>query len=163
RYLQTQPDIDVLLIDIMMPEQDGIDTIREIRKIRACRDLPIIAVTAKAMKGDREKCLEAGAWDYLSKPVDTGLMIGGLRARVRPEILRTKVKVSVHLDLRAQQAKRQAEEHISLAEERAARAAAERATQRSAFLARASVALSGSLDFEATTYELLRLVVAFIS
>ena len=83
RYLQTQPDIDVLLIDIMMPEQDGIDTIREIRKIRACRDLPIIAVTAKAMKGDREKCLEAGAWDYLSKPVDTGLMIGVLRAWLR--------------------------------------------------------------------------------
>jgi CheY-like chemotaxis protein len=83
RYLQTQPDIDVLLIDIMMPEHDGIDTIREIRKIRACRDLPIIAVTAKAMKGDREKCLEAGAWDYLSKPVDTGLIVGVLRAWLR--------------------------------------------------------------------------------
>jgi HAMP domain-containing protein/signal transduction histidine kinase/CheY-like chemotaxis protein len=80
RHLQAQPDIDVVLMDIMMPELDGIDTIREIRKIPACRDLPIIAVTAKAMKGDREKCMEAGAWDYLSKPVDTELMVGVLRA-----------------------------------------------------------------------------------
>ncbi len=67
-------------MDIMMPEMDGIDTIREIRKIPACKDLPIIAVTAKAMKGDREKCMEAGAWDYLSKPVDTDLMVGTLRS-----------------------------------------------------------------------------------
>jgi CheY-like chemotaxis protein len=77
--LQT-PDIDVILMDIMMPEMDGIDTIREIRKIPACKHVPIIAVTAKAMKGDREKCMEAGAWDYLSKPVDTDLMVGVLRA-----------------------------------------------------------------------------------
>ncbi len=80
RHLQAHPDIDVVLMDIMMPELDGIDTIREIRKIPACRELPIIAVTAKAMKGDREKCMEAGAWDYLSKPVDTELMVGVLRA-----------------------------------------------------------------------------------
>jgi CheY-like chemotaxis protein len=80
RYLQAQPDVDVVLMDIMMPEIDGIDTIREIRKLHACKDLPIIAVTAKAMKGDREKCIEAGAWDYLSKPVETELMIGMLRA-----------------------------------------------------------------------------------
>jgi signal transduction histidine kinase/DNA-binding response OmpR family regulator/HAMP domain-containing protein len=80
RHLQAHPDIDVVLMDIMMPELDGVDTIREIRKIPACRDLPIIAVTAKAMKGDREKCMEAGAWDYLSKPVDTELMVGVLRA-----------------------------------------------------------------------------------
>jgi len=63
-----------------MPEIDGIDTIREIRKLTTCKDLPIIAVTAKAMKGDREKCIEAGAWDYLSKPVEAELMIGMLRA-----------------------------------------------------------------------------------
>ena len=77
---RTQPNVDVVLMDIMMPEIDGIDTIREIRKIPRMPDLPIIAVTAKAMKGDREKCMEAGAWDYLSKPVDTELMIGVLRA-----------------------------------------------------------------------------------
>ena len=80
RRLQERADIDVVLMDIMMPELDGIETIREIRRIHACRDLPIIAVTAKAMKGDREKCMEAGAWDYLSKPVDTELMIGVLQA-----------------------------------------------------------------------------------
>jgi signal transduction histidine kinase/CheY-like chemotaxis protein/HAMP domain-containing protein len=80
RYLQGQPDVDVVLMDIMMPEIDGIDTIREIRKLGTCKDLPIIAVTAKAMKGDREKCIEAGAWDYLSKPVEAELMIGMLRA-----------------------------------------------------------------------------------
>ena len=78
--LKSGTAVDVLLMDIMMPEMDGIDTIREIRKLPGCRDLPIIAVTAKAMKGDREKCMEAGAWDYLSKPVDTDLMIGVLRA-----------------------------------------------------------------------------------
>jgi signal transduction histidine kinase/DNA-binding response OmpR family regulator len=80
RFIEAQPDVDAVLMDIMMPEQDGIDTIRAIRKIRSVRDVPIIAVTAKAMKGDREKCMEAGAWDYLSKPVDPGLLVGVLRA-----------------------------------------------------------------------------------
>jgi len=80
RQVTVDPTIDIVLMDIMMPELDGIETMREIRKIHACRDLPIIAVTAKAMKGDREKCIEAGAWDYLSKPVDTELMIGVLQA-----------------------------------------------------------------------------------
>ena len=79
RCLQGKTSVDVVLMDIMMPEIDGIDTIREIRTIPACKDLPIIAVTAKAMKGDREKCIEAGAWDYLSKPVETERMIGMLR------------------------------------------------------------------------------------
>jgi len=80
RILKTQADIDVVLMDIMMPEMDGIDTMREVRKIPELKALPIIAVTAKAMKGDREKCIEAGAWDYLSKPVDPEQMLAVLRA-----------------------------------------------------------------------------------
>ena len=80
RMLQTEPDIDIVLMDIMMPEMDGMETMREIRKIPSCKNLPIVAVTAKAMKGDREKCIEAGAWDYLSKPVDTEQLLAVLRA-----------------------------------------------------------------------------------
>ena len=78
--LKEQPNIDIVLMDIMMPEMDGIATMREIRKISKLKTLPIIAVTAKAMKGDREKCIEAGAWDYLSKPVDTEQLLAVLRA-----------------------------------------------------------------------------------
>ncbi|HVE50799.1 MAG TPA: HAMP domain-containing protein [Casimicrobiaceae bacterium] len=78
--MQSGQSVDVILMDIMMPEMDGFDTIRAIRRIDNCRNVPIIAVTAKAMKGDREKCMEAGAWDYLSKPVDAELMVGVLRA-----------------------------------------------------------------------------------
>jgi HAMP domain-containing protein/signal transduction histidine kinase/CheY-like chemotaxis protein len=80
RILQSDPEIDIVLMDIMMPEMDGIDTMREIRKIPGLKSLPIIAVTAKAMKGDREKCIEAGAWDYLSKPVNTEQLLAVLRA-----------------------------------------------------------------------------------
>jgi CheY-like chemotaxis protein len=68
--LKNTPDIEVVLMDIMMPELDGFDTIRIIRGYERFRDLPIIAVTAKAMKGDREKCLDAGASDYIAKPVN---------------------------------------------------------------------------------------------
>jgi CheY-like chemotaxis protein len=78
--LETSADVDVVLMDIMMPEMDGIDTMRAIRKNSRFKDLPIVAVTAKALKGDREKCIEAGAWDYLSKPVDSEQMLTALRA-----------------------------------------------------------------------------------
>ncbi|HEY3788820.1 MAG TPA: response regulator, partial [Urbifossiella sp.] len=78
--LQADPAIEIVLMDIMMPEMDGMETMREIRKIPQLKNLPIVAVTAKAMKGDREKCIEAGAWDYLSKPVDPELLLSVLRA-----------------------------------------------------------------------------------
>ena len=79
KIVEQDPHIDVVLMDIMMPEMDGITTIKEIRKLPKGGDLPIIAVTAKAMKGDREKCIEAGAWDYLSKPVDRLHLLAVLR------------------------------------------------------------------------------------
>jgi CheY-like chemotaxis protein len=77
--LAATSDVGVVLMDVMMPEMDGLDTMRAIRRLSRFRDLPIIAVTAKAMKGDRERCIEAGAWDYLSKPVDPDELLGMLR------------------------------------------------------------------------------------
>jgi CheY-like chemotaxis protein len=77
--IQNTSDLSVVLMDIMMPEMDGYATIREIRKDAQFRSLPILALTAKAMKGDREKCLEAGASDYVAKPVNTEQLLSMLR------------------------------------------------------------------------------------
>jgi HAMP domain-containing protein/signal transduction histidine kinase/CheY-like chemotaxis protein len=74
-----EEDFDVILMDIMMPDMDGYETMRRIRGIEKYRDLPILALTAKAMKGDKEKCIEAGASDYIAKPVDTEHLLSLLR------------------------------------------------------------------------------------
>src|SRR5438270_5542239 len=83
QLLLDNKDIDIVLMDIMLPTMDGYTTIRAIREITEFRDLPIIAVTAKAMKGDREKCIAAGASDYLCKPVE-------------PEQLRSMLRLWLH-------------------------------------------------------------------
>ncbi|HEY6182890.1 MAG TPA: HAMP domain-containing protein [Terriglobales bacterium] len=77
--LESTPDMAIVLMDIMMPEMDGYETMQVIRQNAAFRRLPIIALTAKAMKGDREKCLEAGASEYLAKPVNTDQLLAALR------------------------------------------------------------------------------------
>jgi CheY-like chemotaxis protein len=77
--LESTRDVAIVLMDIMMPEMDGYETMQVIRQNAAFRRLPIIALTAKAMKGDREKCLEAGASEYLAKPVNTEQLLAALR------------------------------------------------------------------------------------
>ncbi len=81
--LREGPPVDALLMDVMMPEMDGYETMRAIRKEPRWRDLPIVALTAKALREDREKCLAAGATDYLSKPVDPERLVDVIRAHVR--------------------------------------------------------------------------------
>jgi len=77
--IESTPDLAIVLMDIMMPEMDGFETMQVIRQNPAVRRLPIIALTAKAMKGDRERCLEAGASEYLAKPVNTEQLLSALR------------------------------------------------------------------------------------
>jgi CheY-like chemotaxis protein len=77
--VESTEDLSLLLMDVMMPEMDGYETMRRIRSKQQFRMLPIIALTAKAMKGDREKCLEAGASDYVAKPVNTDQLLSLVR------------------------------------------------------------------------------------
>jgi CheY-like chemotaxis protein len=82
--LKRNPDVDLVLMDIMMPEMDGYETIRAMRAASRFERLPIIALTAKAMKGDREKTIAAGASDYIAKPIDTDQLLSLLRVWLSP-------------------------------------------------------------------------------
>ena len=77
--LERTPDVDIVLMDIMMPIMDGYDTIRAIRALEQFQDLPIIAVTGKVMPGERQRCIDAGASDYVPKPVDSAELFAALR------------------------------------------------------------------------------------
>ena len=88
--LEANPGIDVALVDIMMPDMDGYETMQRIRANSAITDIPLVAVTAKAMKGDRQKCLDAGANDYIAKPVDIDMLLALMRVQFeRAQPLRT--------------------------------------------------------------------------
>jgi CheY-like chemotaxis protein len=76
--LKRGAEVDAVLMDVMMPGLDGLDTMRILRQMDGTRDVPIVAVTAKAMLGDREKCLEAGASDYIAKPVSIPVLLATL-------------------------------------------------------------------------------------
>ena len=140
-------DFAVILLDVNMPGLDGLETAQLIRSRRKSAHTPIIFVTADFQDDAHlRRGYALGAVDYIGSPVV-------------PEILRAKVRVFVELHLLARQAERQAQQHVAFAEERAARVAAERSTQRQSFLARAGATLAGSLDVDATLREICSLVV----
>ncbi len=143
-------EVAVILLDVHMPDMDGLETAAMIRSRRQTAHTPIIFVTAFSDEMHTAQGYLLGAVDYILTPIV-------------PEILRTKVGVFVDLYKKSQQVKRQAEEHVALARAQAARAAAEEATRRSAFLAEASNVLVRSLDYEAIPRGLARHSVPFLA
>jgi signal transduction histidine kinase/DNA-binding response OmpR family regulator len=139
-------DFAVILLDINMPGMDGLETAEYIRRRKRSAHVPIIFVTAFADEVHTARGYSLGAVDYIFSPV-------------APEVLRTKVQVFVDLYLMTQQVRRQAEEQVALAREQTARAAAEDATRRFAFLAEASTAFSSTFDYAANMAVLARHVV----
>src|SRR5262249_19119951 len=139
-------DFAVILLDVNMPGMDGFETAALIRQRPRCEHTPIIFVTAYGDEVHAIQGYSLGAVDYVLSPVV-------------PEVLRTKVGVFVDLYRKNQQVQRQAQQEVALAREQAARAAAEEATRRSAFLAEASHVLANSLDLPTTLRGLLRVVV----
>ena len=96
KLLEENPDIDLVLMDTMMPEMDGLEATQEIRKISEFKKLPIISLTAKAMKGDREKAIAAGASDYVTKPVDPEKLLSIMHIWLRESL---KARPSVHAQI----------------------------------------------------------------
>jgi signal transduction histidine kinase/DNA-binding response OmpR family regulator len=144
--LALEHEFAVILLDVNMPDIDGFETASLIRQRKKSALTPIIFITAFADELHTARGYLLGAVDYMLTPVV-------------PDILRTKVKVFVDLFRLNQRTRRQAEERIALAQEQALRAAAEETTRQATFLARASTALTSSLDYEETLYGLLRVVV----
>ena len=150
RHILTR-DFALILLDVNMPGLDGLETAALIRSRKRSAHIPIIFITADYADELRTaKGYSLGAVDYITSPIV-------------PEVLRAKVRVFVDLFLLAEQAKHQAQQRIALAEEKAAREAAEQATRRLAFLAEATGKLAASLDVAAAARELARLVVPAIA